>query len=78
MGNVMMASRKLMIFGLTKFIKKFLPLSIPCINICEEMTRRSSQEDQEVLEKLNHQAQDLVLSLESLENQLRSKLLMKK
>ena len=40
--------------------------------------KRSCQEDLEVLEKLNHQAQVLVLSLESLENQLRSKLLLKK
>ena len=57
--------------------QKSSPLSILCTIICEKM-KRSFQEGLEVLEKLNHQAQVLVLSLESLENQLRSKLLMKK
>ena len=52
------------------------PLSILYTIICEKM-KRSCQEGLEVLEKLNHQAQVLVLSLESLENQLRSKLSMK-
>ena len=40
--------------------------------------KMSYQEDLKVLGSLNHQAQVLVLSLENLENQLRSKLLMKK
>ena len=77
MGSLMMNSRKLMIFGLMKLIKKSSPFSILCIIICEKM-KRSSQEDLEVLEKLNHQAQVQVLNLECLENQLRSKLIMKK
>ena len=66
-----------MIFGLMKLIKKSSPFSILCIIICEKM-KRSCQEDLEVLEKLNHQAQVQVLNLECLENQLRSKLIMKK
>ena len=66
-----------MIFDLMKLIKKSSLLSILYIIICEKI-KRSCQEDLEVLEKLNHQAQVLVLSLESMENQLRSKLLMKK
>ena len=77
MESLMMNSRKLMIFGLMKLIKKSSPFSILCIIICEKM-KRSSQEDLEVLEKLNHQAQVQVLNLECLENQLRSKLIMKK
>ena len=40
--------------------------------------KRSCQGDLEVLGKLNHQAQVLVLSLESLENQLTSMSIMKK
>ena len=43
-GSLMMASRKLMIFDLTKVIKKSLPLSILCIIICEKM-KRSCQKD---------------------------------
>ena len=66
-----------MFFGLIKLIKKSSPLSILCRIIYETM-KRSCQEDLEVLEKLNHRAQVLVLSLESPENQLRSKLFMKK
>ena len=75
--SLMMTSRKLMFFGLIKLIKKSSPLSILCRIIYEKM-KRSCQEDLEVLEKLNHRAQVLVLSLESPENQLRSKLFMKK
>ena len=77
MGSLIMTSRKLIIFGFMNLIKKSLPLSILCIIICEKM-QRSRQEDQEVLEKLNHPAQVLVLILEGLENQLRSKFLTKK
>ena len=40
--------------------------------------KKSCQGDLEVPGKLNHQAQVLVLSLESMENQLMSKLLTKK
>ena len=40
--------------------------------------KRSCQGDLEVREKLNHQAQVLVMFLESLKNKLRSKLFMKK
>ena len=77
MGSLMMTSRKHMIFGLMKLIKKPSSLSILCIIICDEM-KRLCQEDLEVLEKLNRQTQFLVLSLESPGSQLRSKLLMKK
>ena len=66
-----------MIFGLMKLIKNSSPLSILCIIICEKM-KRSCQGDLEVREKLNHQAQVLVMFLESLKNKLRSKLFMKK
>ena len=62
MGSLMMTSRKLMIFGLTKLIKKSSPLSKVCIIICKKM-KGSCQEDLEILEKLNHQAQVVVLSL---------------
>ena len=66
-----------MIFGLMKLIKNSSPLIILCIIICDKM-KRSCQGDLEVREKLNHQAQVLVIFLESLKNKLRSKLLMKK
>ena len=56
------------VFGLIKLIKKSSPLSILCRIIYKKM-KRSCQEDLEVLEKLNHRGQVLVLSLESLENQ---------
>ena len=76
-GSATTISRKLMIFGLMKLIKNSSPLSILCIIICEKM-KRSCQGDLEVREKLNHQAQVLVMFLESLKNKLRSKLFMKK
>ena len=66
-GKLMMTSRKLMIFSLMKLINKSSPLSILCIIICMKMIR-SCQGDLDVLGKLNHQAQVLDLSLESLEN----------
>ena len=76
-GSATTISRKLMIFGLMKLIKNSSPLIILCIIICEKM-KRSCQGDLEVREKLNHQAQVLVMFLESLKNKLRSKLFMKK
>ena len=76
-GSATTISRKLMIFGLMKLIKNSSPLSILCIIICEKV-KRSCQGDLEVREKLNHQAQVLVMFLESLKNKLRSKLFMKK
>ena len=72
MGSLMMTSRKLLILGLTKLIKKSSPLRILLTIICDK-TKRLSQEDLEVPGKLNHQAQLLVLSLESLKNRLKSK-----
>ena len=45
--------------------QKTSPLSILCIIVCEKM-KRLCQEDLEVLEKLNHEAQVLVLSLANL------------
>ena len=76
-GSATTISRKLMIFGLMKLIKNSSPLIILCIIICQKM-KRSCQGDLEVREKLNHQAQVLVMFLESLKNKLRSKLFMKK
>ena len=69
--------RKLIIFGLIKLIKKSLSLSMLYIITCKE-TKRSCQGDLEHLGKLNHKDQVLALSLESMENKSRSKLLMKK
>ena len=77
MGSLMMTSRNLMIFGLMKLIKKSSPLSILCIIICKKM-KRSCQEDLEVLEKLNHQAQVLVLSLESLKKPIKEQVINEK
>ena len=67
--------RKLIIFGLIKLIKKSFPLSMLHIITCKE-TKRSCQGD---LKRLgNHKDQVLALSLDSMENKSRSKLLMKK
>ena len=77
MGSMMITSKILVIFNLSKLIKKSSPLSILCIIICKKM-KRSYQGDLKVPGKLNHQAQVPLLSLESLENQSKGKLLMKK
>ena len=69
--------RKLIIFGLIKLIKKSFPLSMLHIITCKE-TKRSCQGHLKCLGKLNHKDQVLALSLESMENKSRSKLLMKK
>ena len=54
-----------MVFGLMKVIKKSSPLCIHCIIICEKI-KKSCQGDLEVLGKLKHQAQFLVLILEKM------------
>ena len=54
-----------MVFGLMKVIKISSPLSIHCITISEKM-KTSCQGDLEILGKLNHQAQVLVLILEKM------------
>ena len=65
----------MIIFGLIKFVIKSSGLSVLCIIICKKM-KSLCLADLKVLGKLNYQGQVLVLSLESLENQSRSKLLL--
>ena len=50
MGNLMMISRKLITFGLMKWIRKCSPLSILCKTICKKM-KRSCQEDLKLNQK---------------------------
>ena len=52
MVSLMMSSRRLMVFGLIKLIKKSSPLGILCV-IISDKRKRSCQADVQVLGKLN-------------------------